>query len=433
MRMSIPLALTGLIQVVIPFLGTVFVAQLGTIELAAAGIVGATCAFTHNLFLGTLSAINILIAREYGARQFTTIAMIMRDSFLVGLLLTAICFFFFYYLPLLLEYLINRPTLIHPVSEYLSALIPGIPANIYLFILAEFYLGIGQPRVIFQVSIGYVLVNVSLSYCFIFGCWGISPMGIAGAGWAMSVSNWLTLLFLIGYSTVKYPSLLFGEWTNKTQLIYFFEILRVGTPLSAIHSIEASTLFIVNLLMGKISIIALGANQITLQFLSVVLAIIFSTAQAITIRIAHLIGGNHLYLIKSTAIIGFFCNTGLATVLSILFWYFPTTLIAFVNETNTSLIRLTTSFLLIGGVFQIIDAARIALLSILRSYKETFYPMLITLFCFWFASLPSGYFLSRTLDLGGEGLWWGLVIGNTLAVILLTPLVLSYLKESKLT
>ncbi|HHX3463919.1 TPA: MATE family efflux transporter [Legionella pneumophila] len=432
-RLAFPMALSGFIQVTMPMVKTVFLAQLSVDALAAGAIVGTSYALILYFLLGILSSINIFIAREYSAHHFRTIPLILRDGFLVGLILIVFCFLIFHFIPTFLNLIIKNSTLHDMVSSYLKALITGVPANIFFFILIEFYLGVGQARLILKINLVYAFFNIIASYCLIFGKFGMPFLGIAGAGWGTSITNWLTLFFLVAYISKKYfVFVLFGV-LNKSKPKFLMEIIRVGTPLSGIYSIEAVTLFMMNIFMGKISIITLAANQITLQFLSVMLAIIFSISRAITVRIGHLIGSRRHEMIQRVALTGLFLNLGMASVVSLLFWCCPLFFISFdlpVNQQNKPLIDLSSSFLLMGGIFLIIDAARVTLIGVLRSYKITFYPMIISMFCFWMVALPLGYILAFPLNNKGIGLWSSLIVGNLLAVGFLSPLTIMTLKTN---
>lgn len=55
----------------------------------------------------------------------------------------------------------------------------------------------------------------------------------------------------------------------------------------------------------------------------------------------------------------------------------------------------------------------------LRGMQDTQGPMWITLLSYWGIALPLGILLSRVLPYGAAGFWTGLVIGLTIAAILL--------------
>ncbi|HEN4781202.1 TPA: hypothetical protein U5496_003095, partial [Legionella pneumophila] len=110
-RLAFPMALSGFIQVTMPMVKTVFLAQLSVDALAAGAIVGASYALILYFLLGILSSINIFIAREYSAHHFRTIPLILRDGFLVGLILIVFCFLIFHFIPTFLNLIIKNATL----------------------------------------------------------------------------------------------------------------------------------------------------------------------------------------------------------------------------------------------------------------------------------------------------------------------------------
>ena len=39
-------------------------------------------------------------------------------------------------------------------------------------------------------------INIFMNYLFVFGCWGLPEMGIAGAAWASVIGSWSAPIFL---------------------------------------------------------------------------------------------------------------------------------------------------------------------------------------------------------------------------------------------
>jgi MATE family multidrug resistance protein len=55
----------------------------------------------------------------------------------------------------------------------------------------------------------------------------------------------------------------------------------------------------------------------------------------------------------------------------------------------------------------------------LRALKDTNFTLLTSIISFWCIALPIGYLLATYFRLGGEGLWYGMVIGASISVLLL--------------
>jgi MATE family multidrug resistance protein len=51
--------------------------------------------------------------------------------------------------------------------------------------------------------------------------------------------------------------------------------------------------------------------------------------------------------------------------------------------------------------------------------QDTRVPMFITFFAYWVIAFPTGVLLSRVLNYGAQGFWFGLLLGLTVAAMLL--------------
>src|SRR3990167_2747342 len=85
LTLASPLILTGLIQSSMGFFVNIFLAKLGEHELAA-GALASWLFFTMIVIIfGTFSAINVLIAHQYGAKKYESIPLVLRDGFILAL------------------------------------------------------------------------------------------------------------------------------------------------------------------------------------------------------------------------------------------------------------------------------------------------------------------------------------------------------------
>ena len=58
-------------------------------------------------------------------------------------------------------------------------------------------------------------------------------------------------------------------------------------------------------------------------------------------------------------------------------------------------------------------------LSLLRGLQDTRVPMILAVVSYWVVGVPASYMLAFALDLGGAGIWWGQVVGLSVAAVLL--------------
>jgi MATE family multidrug resistance protein len=88
----------------------------------------------------------------------------------------------------------------------------------------------------------------------------------------------------------------------------------------------------------------------------------------------------------------------------------------------------SVTLLLFAALFQLSDATQVATASAIRGYKVTRSPMVIQMIAFWGVALPVGCILgwapawfawSPSRPMAATGFWIGLVLGLTVAAVLL--------------
>ena len=73
----------------------------------------------------------------------------------------------------------------------------------------------------------------------------------------------------------------------------------------------------------------------------------------------------------------------------------------------------------LAALFQTADAAQVMALGLLRGVQDTRRPMVYAAVSYWAVGMPASYLLGFPLGFGAPGVWMGLVIGLTLAGVLL--------------
>lgn len=422
--LAIPLVLTGIVQSAIFFFETLFLAHVSQEALAAGALVTWLFGTIAVIMFGILSAVNILVAHKHGANDQKGISLVVRDSFRLALLLFIPAFLLFWNMsPVFL--LFGQPESIVVLAEdYLHALAWGLLPDFIMIVFLEFLIGLGHAKVVMNFTLLSVSLNIFFSYVFIFGKYGFPRLEIAGAGWGMTVSYWITVIAVTGYvlSRKCYQGY-FNRVLSFTKPSYLLELFQIGVPMGAMYCIEVGFFFAVTLLMGNLNDQILAANQIALQYLGVLIAIVFSIAQAITVRMSHLLGAKDSQAAQRASYIGLCISTFFMCLIAIVYWFFPVWLIAIdfnVNDpANSELLFYSKQFLAVCAVFQIVEAIRISLFGALRGLKDTHFTLIVSIISFWFIAFPLGYLFAFPLSYGGVGLWWGMVIGAVCSVLLL--------------
>lgn len=424
LKLTLPLALIGFVQSAVWFFETIFLARLGPDILAAGSLASWLYGTVVVVIFGSLSSINVLVSHNHGAEDVHGIRCVIRDGLCLGMLLALPAFLLFWNMAPLFLLFGQSPTVVTLANAYLHAMAWGILPNILIMTFMEIIVGLGYARPIMLFSIVSVSLTIFFSFAFIFGEFGFPNLGIAGAGWGLTASNWITMFFLGGYVFLSqlykpYVHALFESFKPS----YFVELLHIGAPIGLMYCVEVTFFFVLTLLMGHFGAIVMAANQVALQYLNTLMTISFSTAQAITVRMGHLLGAGNKKLATDAAYTGILISTSIMLLAASVYWLFPTALISIDFDVhmpeNQNLVRVAAHLLWVGAIFQVFETVRIALFGTLRALKDTRFTLFISILSFWGIALPLGYFLASRTTIGPSGLWWGMILGAAFSVVLL--------------
>lgn len=424
LRLAIPLALTGLVQSAVWFFETIFLAQLGQEALAAGSLVSWFCATLTVIIFGALSSINILVSHKHGAGDQGGIALVARDGLLLAALMAVPATILLWNMSFVFSLFGQPESVVDLAKPYLHALSWGIIAQFMTLACLEVIIGLGHARVIFAFSVITVSLNIFWSYLLIFGKWGFPALGIAGAGWGITISYAITALFLAIFIVAKRDYRTYFRHSFKFEKpVFLKELMQIGIPVGFMYCVEVAFFFALTLCMGMFGTEILAANQIVLQYDCLFMSMMFAIAQAVTVRMGHLLGAKEVLSAKKVNAVGICIAVILMSVIALFYWFLPVALISIdldvSNPANTDLIAEIKSLLAIAAVFQIFEASRIVLFGSLRGLKDTKFTLLTSIISFWFIALPIGYLLATYLHFGGAGFWWSMVMGAAFSVILL--------------
>ena len=94
--------------------------------------------------------------------------------------------------------------------------------------------------------------------------------------------------------------------------------------------------------------------------------------------------------------------------------------VALLFTNQTEVVELAGRLMIITGIFQIADGIQVTSAGCLRGLADIRLPMLIGIFCYWAAAIPTGFIFAFNLHTGPTGIWVGLATGLFVAALLLT-------------
>ena len=426
-RLAGPLVGANLLQMAVSAVDVIFVARLGTVDLAAATL----GVFLFNLsmyaLIGLTSAAAPLIAAELGRRRHAVreVRRSVRMAFWVGAAAT---------LPVLLILAHGETVLLLAGQDaevarragrfldiILIAIIPGVATGIMRTAAAA----LGRPGWAFVVTGLALLVSIVANWVLVFGNLGSPALGLEGSALASVIS--LTAMALAYAAIFRFDRRLrryrlFGRWW-VTEWPRFREIVRLGVPIMLTWTFEGALFGGAAILMGLIGVNEVAAHAVALNIAAIAFQVPFGIAQASTIRVGMAYGaGDHRWIARAGRValvlgIGFMGLTAAAM------WLAPRLFVsAYVDvdaPRNAVVVGLAIQYLALAAMFQLVDGAQAVAAGVLRGLQDTRVPMLIALFGYWVIGFGTSILLGFHFGWEGVGIWTGLAVGLLAVSVLL--------------
>lgn len=419
-----PILVSQLSQAAFGFVDTVMAGQASPLDLAAVALGASIWLPVMLLSTGTLLATTPLVAAARGRGDHAEIPHIAHQAlwlaFAIGLLGAALLHFVD---PVF--HLLDTPAHLHDMTRrFLAAIAWGLPATALFAVLRNYCEGMGKPLPVTLVSIAGLLLLVPLNYVLIHGRFGLPRMGGVGCGVASAIVAWLMLLMLLAY-VLKSPHfarvrLLHERSRPEPERLLAF--LRLGVPIGIAIFFEVSVFAIVAILISPLGELQVAGHQIALSVTSLLFMFPLSFAFCMTIRVGHAYGRNDFAAIRHTRRVGLVALAAFAT-LSALFIVLTRDSLTALYSDDPAVRLLAADLLLFAAAYQVVDALQVGAAGSLRGLHDTRGPMVMTLVAYWLFALPLGYVLGLTFLTGERygpyGFWAGLVVGLTVAAVLL--------------
>jgi MATE family multidrug resistance protein len=428
-RLSWPMLVGQLATVGMGVADVAMTGHVSAAELAAVSLGTSVWSIILVTVMGVMMAVNSVVSHEMGVGRYDKISHSVRESLWMGLLVGLAGCLAANACALLFDHIGLEQAVADRAKTFLHIISIGMPGFACYRALYGYTTSINQTKPIMVIAILGLLYNVTINWLFIFGKFGLPKLGGVGCAVATASGVWLMLFAMVGWIKVSsayratYP---FTHWEgpNWSEI---GSMLRLGLPIGVTHFAEVSAFGIVSLLVARFGVVQVSAHQIALNFISLVFMVPLSFGIGTLTRVGQAMGEGNPVRARFVALTG----TGLCMsfgLLSAAFIALCRWQVAAMYTSDAAVQATCVTLLLFAAVFQLSDSTQVAAASAIRGYKVTRSPMLIQMIAFWGVALPVGWILglapawfpwSPSEPMQATGFWIGLVLGLTVAAVLL--------------
>ncbi len=399
-------------QLLVSLVDNAMVGFLGTLPLAA-------CSFSNSVFsvflvliIGFSYGSTPLMGQAVGAKDSKYLGKLLKNTFVVNILATFLIVFGLITLSFLMHYMGQTKAVTTMAIPYFEVMVYSLLPFIFFLTFRSLCESISLTKAVMTCTLLANALNIILNYIFIYGKFGSPAFGLMGAGYATLIARIfmaLSLGFYVIYCKKLKKIIVFTIYSSFSKSI-ILKIAKISIPVSFQFTTEVLAFSCGGIMVGWISEETLAAHQIALSLGAFVYMLSTGVAAAAVIRVSNQFGKKDY---KAMKIAGNSLQE--MVVFFMAFWSFFFIVFSdflpslFIQEQEV--IDIASKLLMIASIFLIFDGLQTVSLAALRAVGDVRKPTVLALVSYWVISIPVGYFVTFSLDIGVIGVWIGYIVG----------------------
>lgn len=433
--LSAPLVVGQLSSMGMNVVDTVLAGRHGTTTLAAIGVGAPAWSVVILLCIGVLMAVPPTVAHLVGAGRREAIGAVARQALWLALALGLALFAAMRVAPSLLARFI-APDVMPGVAGFVHGISWGAPALALYFALRYVAEGVAWTVPTMLIGTAGLGLLLPLGWALMDG-WGPLPeWGAAGLGLATAIVLWAQVAAMAATLARSRRCADLGLFTrfDAPDPAAIGQLLRLGVPMGIAIFMEGSLFVATALLIATLGTLPIAAHQVAILAASAAFMVPLGVAMGTTVRVGQAAGAGDAEGVRWAARAGWIIGGATQTVSALVLALAGAWIAGLITD-DPAVIAAAAVLMLFAAVFQYTDGLQAISAGALRGLKDTRIPAWITVFSYWGVGLPVGVVLGGVggpggtivfgLGWGPSGYWTGLILGLSVAAVLLTGRFLS--------
>lgn len=418
-----PLIAVSLLQYCLEVISIMFAGHLGELPLSSASMGTSFASFTgFSVLLGMGSALETLCGQSYGAKQYHMLGIQMQRAMLTLTLISIPIALIWFYTPTIFIFLGQDQEISNGAGTFIRWMIPSLFAYGLLQCLNKF-LQTQNIVVPMMISSGITaLLHIVLCWVLVF----VLGFGIKGAALANTISNWMNVFFLGIY--VKFSPSCKDTWTgfSKEALHDVVSFLKLAVPSAIMICLEYWTFDMVVLLSGLLPNPQLETSvlSISLNTCWMVYMISVGLGGAISTRVSNELGARRPKGARLAVCV--------VVVIAILEGVIVATVTILVRNVwgklysnDEEVIKYVAKMMPLLALSDFLDGFQCVLSGAARGCGWQNVCAIINLGAYYGVGIPCALLFAFVLQVGGMGLWMGVICALSVQVVALIAINLS--------
>lgn len=415
--LSIPMILEMAMESLFAIVDAFFVSRIGVEAVATVGITESVLTLVYSIAIGLSSAATAVVSRRVGEGDRNAASRAGAQVILIALVLSLlIAIPGFIYAEDILNFMASDKSVSESGYMFTRILLTCNLPILLLWMLNGIFRGAGDAATAMKALWIANIANIILCPVFIFGAGPIPAMGVAGSAVATTIGRsagvvyQLWVLFKPGRIVHLTREMFRPKWNVISTLV------RVASGSTGQYLIASASWIFMMYILGHIGKDTVAGYTIAIRLVMFSILPSWGMANAASTLVGQNLGaGQPDRAEKSAWRAGYFnmIFTGVVSLISLLFAPFFIGLFTddpAVASSGVMALRIIAGGYVLYGWGMIVTQA-------INGAGDTFTPTMLNIVFFWLVETPLAYLLALRLEWGQSGVYWSIVIAESLMTI----------------
>lgn len=416
--LSIPMVLEMSMESIFAVVDIFFVSRLGAAAVATVGITESIITIIYAIGIGLAMGTTALVSRRVGEKDFKSAAISGVQAIFVALLVSLpIAIIGFFFSKDLLQLMGAETAIVEDLYGYTSIMITGNIVIMMLFVINAVFRGAGDAAISMRVLWLANGLNIVLDPLLIFGIGFFPEFGIKGAAMATVTGRGVAVI---------YQFYLLGSGKHRinislSQLKLQWHVMKnlIRVSLGGISQFIIATSSWIGLvrILTEFGSITVAGYTIAIRIFIFSILPSWGMSNAAATLVGQNLGAGKPDRAEKSVWATAFVNMAFLAVVGIILYLNAEFLISLFTS-DSEIIRIGAQSLQILSYGYLAYAFGMIIIQAFNGAGDTMTPTVINFICFWLVEIPLAYFLALELGFKQDGVFYAIVVSETLLAIL---------------
>ncbi|SMO37273.1 putative efflux protein, MATE family [Gracilimonas mengyeensis] len=416
--LSIPMVLEMMMESVFAVVDIFFVSKLGADAVAAVGITESVLTLVYAVAIGFSMATTAIIARRIGEKKPDEAAAASFQAIFVAFLVSVpVSLAGIFYSGEILTLMGAGSNIVENLNAYTAIMLGTNLVIMFLFVINAVFRGAGDAAISMRVLILSNSINIVLDPLLIFGYGPFPELGIAGAAVATTIGRGIGVAY-------QFYRLFDGRARirlTRKHLVLKTKVLKrlIRISLGGIGQFLIATSSWIGLvrIIAEFGSVALAGYTIAIRIVFFSILPSWGMSNAAATLVGQNLGAGKPDRAEKSTWITAFVNMIFLGMVGICFLIYAEDLVRIFTD-EEAVIAIGAQCLRIMSYGYLFYAFGMVIIQAFNGAGDTRTPTLINLLCFWMIEIPLAYMLAINLGWAEPGVFYAIVIAESLLGII---------------